>query len=112
MTLDAGNRIALVGANGAGKTTLLNLLVGLETPPASSIFWNDTDLSTINPDRLRRQVAYLPQDSLLSQATIVDNLRMGNLDASEDALWQAAEQAGVADVIRAQEAGMDALLGS
>ena len=112
VTLQAGQRVTLVGANGAGKTTLLNLLVGLECAPPGSISWNGTDFSTLDPDFLRSRMAYLPQDSLLSQATIADNLRMGDLGAADDSLWSAAEQAGIAETIRAQENGMDTLLGS
>ncbi|MFT5098284.1 MAG: ATP-binding cassette subfamily B protein AbcA/BmrA [Lysobacterales bacterium] len=112
VSVQKGERIAIIGANGAGKTTLLNLLVCLEQPPASSIFWNDVDLNNFNPDELHRRVAYLPQDSLLNQATIAQNLRMGNLETSDDELWKAAEQAGVAEIIRQQENGMDTLLGS
>jgi ABC-type multidrug transport system fused ATPase/permease subunit len=112
VTFDAGDRVAIVGANGAGKTTLINLLAGLEEPPAGAIFWNGADLRGLDVDTLRQHIAYMPQDSLLSQATIADNLRMGRLDAGDDELWAAAERAGVAGTIRRLDAGMDYLLGS
>jgi ABC-type transport system involved in cytochrome bd biosynthesis fused ATPase/permease subunit len=86
--------------------------VGLEAAPPGTVFWNGQDLSGVDHDALRQRVAYLPQDSLLSQASIADNLRMGDLEASDDELWAAAEQAGIADTIRGQEHGMQTLLGS
>ncbi len=112
LTLKAGETVALIGANGSGKTTLLNLLVGLETPPPGTVSWNGLDLRELDKEALRRRVAYLPQESLLSQATIAENLRMGKLDASDVELWQAAERAGVAEAIRRVEGDLGYLLGS
>lgn len=112
LTLEAGQRVALVGPNGAGKTTLLNLLIGLERPPAGVMRWNRHDLAAIPAERLRRSVAYMPQDSLLTQASIADNIRMGRLDASDQDLWAAARRAGVEGLIRSQAAGMETVLGA
>ncbi len=112
LTLEAGQRVALVGPNGAGKTTLLNLLIGLERPPARVMRWNGHDLAAIPAERLRRSVAYMPQDSLLTQASIADNIRMGRLDASDQDLWAAARRAGVEGLIRSQAAGMETVLGA
>jgi ATP-binding cassette subfamily B protein len=112
LALRAGERIALIGPNGAGKTTLLNVLVRLERAPRGTVTWNGTDLCDLDADAIRQRVAYLPQDSLLTQATIAENLRMGKLDATEAELWRAAERAGIAPAIRGQEHGMDTLLGS
>ncbi|NIM71384.1 MAG: ATP-binding cassette domain-containing protein [Xanthomonadales bacterium] len=112
LTLEAGQRVALVGPNGAGKTTLLNLLIGLERPPAGVMRWNGHDLAAIPAERLRRSVAYMPQDSLLTQASIADNIRMGRLDASDQDLWAAARRAGVERLIRSQAAGMETVLGA
>ncbi|NNL94540.1 MAG: ABC transporter ATP-binding protein [Xanthomonadales bacterium] len=110
--LRRGEIVAITGPNGAGKTTLFNILSALEPIAPGSVFWNDMDITGFDRTALLSKVAYLPQDSLLGQASIADNIRMGKLDASDSEIEQAAERAGVGDVIRRHPDGLDTVLGS
>lgn len=111
-SLESGSTTVITGPNGAGKTTLLNLLAGLESPPAGSLFRDGKDVTQIPVAALRKNVAYLPQDSLLSQATILENVRMGRLDASDEAVQAALEMAGAGPLLARLPKGLDTELGA
>lgn len=70
----AGEMVGIVGANGAGKTTLLNLLLGFMEPQAGSIHYDGMPLAAISRAALRSQIALVPQEGILIDGTLLDNL--------------------------------------
>jgi ATP-binding cassette subfamily C protein LapB len=95
LKLDAGNVLIITGGNGTGKTTFARLLMGLLEPSRGQILVDGLDLQQVAPEWWRRQVAYLPQEPALLNATIEDNLRINNADIHIDAINQAIDAAGL-----------------
>jgi ATP-binding cassette subfamily B protein len=92
----AGEIIALVGENGSGKTTLAKLLAGLYQPDSGSIHWDGVDVSTVDPDELRRQIAVIFQDFERFHLTLRENIGLGRVEAVADldSIRAAAAHAG------------------
>lgn len=77
LTINPGERIAIIGRNGSGKSTLAKLLVGLFQPTTGSLRYDGIDSAQIHPSDLRRNFGYLPQDVTLFHGTIRDNILFG-----------------------------------
>lgn len=92
--------IALVGSSGAGKTTITNLLDRFYDPTEGKITLDGVDLRQADLESLRQQIAIVSQDVILLDGTIKENLEYGTPNASEAAIWQAAEAANIATFIR------------
>jgi ATP-binding cassette subfamily C protein CydD len=89
----AGQRIALVGTSGAGKSTLANLLLGFIPAPENSIAVNGLDLNQIPIELWREHIAWVPQRPYLFHASIADNIRLGNPQASDREIEKVAKLA-------------------
>lgn len=95
LTIAAGDTIGITGTTGSGKSTLCSLLLRFFDPPRGAIFINNRDICDISLAELRRSVAYVPQDSFLFSATILENILFGRPDASET---EARTQAGISRI--------------
>jgi ATP-binding cassette subfamily C protein CydD len=91
--IKAGQRIALIGTSGAGKSTLANLLLGFIQAPNNSITVNGIDLNQIPIEKWREQIAWVPQRPYLFHASIADNIRLGNPQASDAEMKRVAKLA-------------------
>lgn len=111
LTIEPGQKIALVGPNGAGKTTLVKLLLGLYQPTAGRITIGGVDLADIAPGDLRRHVSCIFQDFARYDLTLGENVAVGRLGASPAEVAAAGEAAGLADVLSGLPGGYDTLLG-
>jgi ATP-binding cassette subfamily B protein len=113
MEVSAGEIIALVGENGSGKTTLAKLLAGLYRPDSGQIRWDGVDVSTVDPDELRRQVAVIFQDFERFHLTASENIALGRVEAVEDeaSIRAAAAQAGADQFIEDLPEGYATMLG-
>ncbi|MFC3929028.1 ABC transporter ATP-binding protein [Streptococcus caprae] len=100
-----GEMVAIVGPTGAGKTTLINLLMRFYDVTAGSIRVDDHDIRHLSRQDLRRQFGMVLQDAWLYEGTIKENLRFGNLNASEDEIIAAAKAANVDHFIRTLPGG-------
>ncbi len=109
--LEEGTINGLVGPSGGGKSTLAQLLLRFYEPGEGSIKIGGTDIRDIPPHRLMTLVSYVFQDSFLFHDTVENNIRMGNLEASRDAVMKAAGDAGVHEVIMALPKGYDTVIG-
>lgn len=89
----AGTKVAVVGASGAGKSTLARLLYRFYDVDAGNIRIDGQDISTVTLDSLRRAIAIVPQDTVLFNSSIRDNIRYGRPDASEADIDNAIELA-------------------
>jgi ATP-binding cassette, subfamily B, bacterial len=109
--VEAGSRVALVGPTGAGKTTLVSLLARLYEPQAGRILIDGRDIRTIKLRSLRSQIALVLQEPLLFSGTIAENIRYGRLDATEEAIVEAARAANAHDFIAALPEGYETIVG-
>ncbi|MFN8492227.1 MAG: ABC transporter ATP-binding protein [Caldilineaceae bacterium] len=102
MTLEAkaGETIALVGPTGAGKTTIINLLTRFYEINGGSISIDGTDIRNIKKADLRRQLGLVLQDTFLFSDTVLENIRFGRLDATDEECMHAAELADADHFIR------------
>ena len=91
-----GERIAIVGPSGAGKSTLVQLILRFYDPQAGRLLVDGIPITELDPQDLRRRIAFVPQDPVIFGATIAENLRYGRPDAS-DAELQAAARLAAAD---------------
>jgi ABC-type multidrug transport system fused ATPase/permease subunit len=94
-----GEIIAFVGPAGAGKTTLAYLIPRFITPDRGRVLIDGTDISTVTLDSLRRQIAFVFQETVLFDATVAENIRMGLPGASDEAVREAARLAGASEFI-------------
>ncbi len=96
----AGQTIALVGPTGAGKTTIINLLNRFYEIQGGSISIDGHDIRTVHKADLRRKLGMVLQDTFLFSDTIMENIRYGRLDASDEECVKAAEMADADHFIR------------
>ncbi len=98
LTLDVapGERLALVGPSGAGKTTVFQLLQRFYDPQSGQVVVDGVDVRSASPEDVRRRIAVVPQDPVIFAASVLDNVRYGRPEASEDAV-RAACAAACAD---------------
>jgi len=104
---EPGQTIALVGPTGAGKTTVVNLLTRFYDINDGSIKIDRTDIREIKKDDLRRQLGVVLQDVFLFSGTVMDNIRYGKLDATDEECVRAAELANADGFIRRLPKGYD-----
>ncbi|WP_433273964.1 ABC transporter ATP-binding protein [Pseudonocardia xinjiangensis] len=97
LSIDAGDRIALLGENGAGKSTTLGLIGGLYRPTTGQVLLDGHPVPDVPEHWLHQQVAMVLQDTFLFSGTLLDNLRYGRPDATDDEVQQAAESALVTE---------------
>ena len=105
--LEPGERLAIVGRIGSGKTTLLRLLCGLNPPDRGAVLIDTADIRQIRPDDVRRNIGVVMQNPTLFSGSIRDNILMGNPDASDADLLEAAQQSGVDAFVSALPGGFD-----
>lgn len=96
-----GELVAFVGPTGAGKTTVINLLHRFYDPVEGRITVDGHDLKEVTVDSWYRQVALVPQETILFGGTILDNIRYGNPEASEEAVQEASKAAHAHEFISA-----------
>ena len=94
-----GELVAIVGPTGAGKTTVMNLLHRFYDPTEGRITVDGIDLRQVTLESWYRQIALVPQETILFGGTILDNIRYGNRDATEEAVKEASRAAYAHDFI-------------
>ncbi|MCK5828210.1 ABC transporter ATP-binding protein, partial [Candidatus Bipolaricaulota bacterium] len=104
---DTGQTIALVGPTGAGKTTIVNLLTRFYDINAGTIKIDGEDIRTVHKESLRRQLGIVLQQSFLFAESVMDNIRYGRLDASDDEVIEAARLADADTFIQRLPQGYD-----
>jgi ATP-binding cassette subfamily C protein LapB len=94
----AGEKIAIVGKIGSGKTSLLRLIAGLYDPSEGSVKIDNSDITHLHPDDLRKHIGVVMQTPMLFSGTLKENLLMGNPDATDDEVVEAAKIANVDEI--------------
>ena len=107
LTIRAGARVLLDGPSGIGKSTLAALAARLAAPaPGARVFLDGEDVAGLDPAALRRAVAVVPQAPALFCGTLAENLRLADPAATDAELWQALDDAGLADLLRQRGQGL------
>ncbi|WEQ52285.1 ABC transporter ATP-binding protein [Komagataeibacter oboediens] len=106
-----GLTVALVGPSGAGKSTALSLIPRLHDVSGGRITLDGVDLRRLVLSQLRDAIAYVSQDTLLFDLSVMDNIRMGNPQASDEQVRTAARAAAADEFIRALPRGYDTVVG-
>lgn len=109
--IPAGQRVGIVGMSGAGKTTLTKLLLRLSDIQEGRILVDGQDIADTTQQSLRRQIAYVPQESLLFHRSIAENIAYGRPDATMEQIREAARQANALEFIERLPQGFDTVTG-
>ena len=110
-SVEPGQLVAFVGESGAGKSSLLKIIAGILTPQAGSVRLDGFDIRQLNPRELRESIGYAPQRPHFFTGTIAQNLRLAHPAATDESLWNAANEAGVLDDILGLENGFETRIG-
>ncbi len=106
-----GETVALVGPSGAGKTTIFNLLLRFYDPTSGRVRVDGIDVSSADLEQLRRRISLVPQDVAIFADSVLENIRYGSPEASEDDIHKAAIAAQADTFIRALPEGYATRLG-
>ena len=111
LEVEPGETVAIVGPSGAGKSTIFQLVERFYDPQSGTIRIDGVPLTKADPADIRQRIAFVPQDGVLFSANARDNLRYGNWEADEDAIWDAARAANADRFLRELPEGLDTFLG-
>lgn len=111
LRVPAGQKVGIVGPSGAGKSTLLSLVQRLYPPSRGRVLIDGQDIARLRQDSLRQKIAVVPQDISLFHRSILDNIRYGRSDASDEEVIEAARAAQCDGFIRQLPEGYATLVG-
>ncbi|WP_298458233.1 ABC transporter ATP-binding protein [uncultured Cellulomonas sp.] len=106
----AGETLALVGASGSGKSTILNMVIGFMRPQSGRVLVDGQDMAELDLRSYRRHIAVVPQESLLFEGSVRDNVTYGRPDVSDSALRSALRDANALSFVE-EMGGLDAIIG-
>jgi len=93
-------KVAIVGSSGSGKSTIMKLLFRFYDADSGSILLDGQDIALVSQQSLRRSISVVPQDTVLFNASILENIQYGNVNASEEDVWKAIRMAYLDDFIK------------
>jgi ATP-binding cassette, subfamily C, bacterial LapB len=105
-----GERVVILGRIGSGKSTALKILAGLYHPNEGHVYLDQLDIAQIEPDAVRRNLAFVGQEARLFHGTLRQNLLIGNPQASDEWMLRVATATGVADFAKAHPRGYDMVI--
>jgi ATP-binding cassette, subfamily B, multidrug efflux pump len=111
LTIREGETVAIVGQTGSGKSTLVSLIPRLLDVTAGSVKIGGTDVRSLDPEQLRDQIGFVPQETFLFSATLAENIAWGVPDANKEQISWAARVAGLASDIEGFPNGLGTMLG-
>jgi ABC-type multidrug transport system fused ATPase/permease subunit len=111
LDVSPGSRIAIVGPSGSGKTSLVSLIARLYDPTGGSVSVDGADLRTVDVESVRREMAYVSDDSFLFSDSIANNISYARADAGMSEIVRAAERAQAAGFIGELADGYDTVVG-
>jgi ATP-binding cassette subfamily B multidrug efflux pump len=111
LRIPAGSTVAIVGHTGSGKSTLVNLIPRLLDPTRGAITLDGVDLHGVDPEWVRRQIGFVPQETFLFSATLGENIAWGVENVTPEQIERAAELAGLGPDIAAFPKGFETVVG-
>ncbi|WP_187977248.1 ABC transporter ATP-binding protein [Mycetocola sp. JXN-3] len=111
LTVNPGETIAFVGPSGSGKSTMLNLVLGFLRPTSGRILLDGRDLETLDLREVRRFVSVVPQESVLFDGTVRDNITYGLENVTDERVLKALTDAHAMDIIENLPQGWDTVVG-
>lgn len=111
LKVSKGETIALVGESGAGKSTILNLVIGFNLATGGQVLLDGRDMNKIDLRTYRKQIAVVPQTSILFSGTIRDNIIYGQENVEEEKLDEVIRAANLKDLIDSLPDGLNTLVG-
>jgi ABC-type bacteriocin/lantibiotic exporter with double-glycine peptidase domain len=111
LEIRTGEKIALVGCSGSGKSTVTKLIARLYDVTKGVVRINGMDVRDVTLASLRSRLCYVPQEAVLFDRSIKENLLLGKADASIEELWEAVEVAGLTALIHSLPRGWDTQIG-
>ena len=111
MTITAGQRVAFVGPTGAGKSSVLQLLMRFYDPDEGGVFFDGVDIRDATVESLRRQLGVVFQETFLFNSTIAENIGLGNPNATDAQIQEAAKAAELHDFVTSLPRGYETLVG-
>jgi len=111
LTITPGQKVGIVGSSGAGKSTLVNLILRFYDLNGGAIKIDGQDIAQVTQNSLREQIAFIPQDTALFHRSLMDNIRYGRPDASDDEVIEAAKKAHIHDYVQTLPEKYDTLVG-
>jgi ATP-binding cassette subfamily B protein len=111
LDVPAGQKIGLVGRSGAGKSTIISLVQRLYDPEAGSILIDGQDISQVTQESLRCSIAVVQQDISLFHRSLLENLRYGKPDATDEEVFRAVDAARCTEFIHRLPQGFDTVVG-
>ena len=104
---EKGQTIGVIGGTGSGKSTLVNLIPRFYDVSRGAVLVDGVDVRQYPKGALIEKIGVVPQKAMLFAGTVRDNMRWGNENASDDAIWRALETAQAKDVVESKEGGLD-----
>lgn len=111
LTIQPGQRVGLVGFSGSGKSTFVNLILRLFDPQSGQILIDGVDIQDMTQEALHAQISLIPQDPSLFHRTLLENIRYGQMEASDEEVMEAARKAYAHDFISVMSEGYNSLVG-
>ena len=111
LKIPSGEKIAIVGFSGAGKTTFVRLLMRLFNLTSGKILIDGIDISSISQENLREKIAFVPQDPVLFHRTLMENIRYGKRDATDEEVLEASRLAHCDEFINLLPKGYETYVG-
>lgn len=111
ITLPAGQKVGLVGFSGSGKTTFANLILRYYDIQGGRILIDGQDISKVSQESLREQISMIPQDPALFHRTLMENIRYGRLEATDEEVIEAAKKAHCHEFIQKMPEKYQSLVG-
>lgn len=110
-SIKPGEKIAIVGPTGAGKSTLIKLLMRFYNPSRGKILFDGIEAETISLKSIRERIGLVSQDTFLFNDTVMNNIKYGSFDATEEAVMSAARASGVLEFVESFPEGYRTLVG-
>jgi len=109
-SIKKGQKIGIVGESGSGKTSLAKLLLALYEPEAGNIFFDNTEMRQLNKEFLRDRISYLPQELFFFADSVMNNLKLGNKEATISEINEVCKKCAIHDYIKSLPSQYDTLL--
>lgn len=105
-SIEAGERVAILGRNGSGKTTLNKLMAGLYQADSGRVLLDDMDINQLDPAQVRRSIGYVSQDVHLFMGSLKENILLGNPQAEDARLLEVVELCGLGEFVNSHPQGL------